>query len=236
MITSRLRISAVASLAALTLLTTACGTEEAGKAVAASSSSSAPVATATSAEPTSTSASSSSASSSTASSSTASSSTASPTTSSSSATLDPSAGDGTLDAPTAQWFDTFCSGILPLSTLQDSLGGITGDAAGIAKVATAIGDAGTALTTTAAALSALPPPTIPGGEELASKVVPTFTQLGTTFTTIGTQLATGDMEGLSGLSASMMADNPMSDLSGFKISPETTAAIGKIPSCSTIVR
>lgn len=140
-------------------------------------------------------------------------------------------GDTTeFDDRTTTWFDTMCTGMEPLTGLQDGSTPVNS----AADLSAAMADVGTSMQDTASQLSALPPPSFEGGDTLASTVQSGLQSFGQTFTDFSTRAAelndgdtAGQQQFLSDLQAEI-ADSPIAKLDA---TPEVQAQIKKIPAC-----
>lgn len=230
--------------AAATLLLAGCGSDTAGTAApatttsAAMSSDMAPSSDASSAP--SSDASSSDASSSDASSSDATSSEDSSSSSEDTAPTTTVGGESTLDETSTKWFDTYCSGVSPAleeAKKLSSIGGTSDPKALFKTLSSTMTTMGNAFTQTAQKLEGVPAPTFNGGDTLAATVLKVMKEYGPKFTELGTELAKADpsdpksMEKLSTLGSSM---SDLQDLAKFKVDSKTLAAIKEVPSCTPL--
>jgi len=115
-----------------------------------------------------------------------------------------------------------------------------------AKMMKTLGDIytkmGGAFTDGAAKLKNAPPPTFDGGADFAKKTVEAYTELGPKLKDAGQKLSAADpkdpkaMKVIQDLGTTMQSGlGPLQDLQKMKLSPATTAAIQKIPSCKKIM-
>jgi len=151
---------------------------------------------------------------------------------------------GSLDQVTTHWFDTFCTASAPLADVATAMkGGASSDPAKMMKT---LGDIytkmGGAFTDGAAKLKNAPPPTFDGGADFAKKTVEAYTELGPKLKDAGQKLSAADpkdpkaMKVIQDLGTTMQSGlGPLQDLQKMKLSPATTAAIQKIPSCKKIM-
>jgi len=151
---------------------------------------------------------------------------------------------GSLDQVTTHWFDTFCTASAPLADVATAMkGGASSDPAKMMKT---LGDIytkmGGAFTDGAAKLKNAPPPTFDGGADFAKKTVEAYTELGPKLKDAGQKLSAADpkdpkaMKVIQELGTTMQSGlGPLQDLQKMKLSPATTAAIQKIPSCKKIM-
>jgi hypothetical protein len=167
---------------------------------------------------------------------TSSSSAASSSAASSSAASSGTAGgtDTTLDAASVTWFETMCQGLAPLGDIQKEATSST--TAG--EAASALAQAGTAMTETADQLSQLPPPNVDGGSALATSVVTGLKDFGTTFSDFSVRAAAlkeGDTAALqqfgTDLQTALSATSPLGDA---QPSAEVQAEVRKLPACQAI--
>lgn len=151
---------------------------------------------------------------------------------------------GNLDQPTTHWFDTFCTASAPLADVATAMKGSgSSDPAKMMKTLGGIyAKMGAAFTEGAAKLKDAPPPTFAGGADFAKKTVEAYTVLGPKLTEAGKKLSTADpkdpnsMKVIEDLGTTMKSgQGPLQDLQKLKLSPATTAAIQKIPSCKKIM-
>ena len=151
---------------------------------------------------------------------------------------------GNLDQPTTHWFDTFCTASAPLADVATAMKGSgSSDPAKMMKTLGGIyAKMGADFTEGAAKLKDAPPPTFAGGADFAKKTVEAYTVLGPKLTEAGKKLSTADpkdpnsMKVIEDLGTTMKSgQGPLQDLQKLKLSPATTAAIQKIPSCKKIM-
>jgi hypothetical protein len=151
---------------------------------------------------------------------------------------------GNLDQPTTHWFDTFCTASAPLADVATAMKG--SGSSDPAKMVRTLGGIytkmGAALTDGAAKLKDAPPPTFAGGADFAKTTVEAYMVLGPKLTEAGKKLSTADprdpnsMKVIEDLGTTMKSgQGPLQDLQKLKLSPATTAAIQKIPSCKKIM-
>lgn len=218
------RASIVAGIVAATVLLAACSSssDTAGSTTAAATS-------AASSSPISSPTASSSAASSTAAASSLSASTSAP--SSSAITI---GGDTTeLDAQTATWFDTFCTGMGPLGELQSGASTITS----VQQLSEQMTSIGTALTDTGAKLAALPPPTFEGGDQVAQQLQANMQQGGPVFTDYGQkalQLDPNDQAAGNQFLADFQAATADLGIANFEPTPAVRQAVRAVPACQTL--
>ncbi len=153
---------------------------------------------------------------------------------SSRATSDSAGTDSTLDAASATWFETMCQGLAPLEDIQKDASAST--TAG--EAATALAQAGSAMTDTANQLSELPPPNVENGEALATSVVTGLKDFGTTFSDFSVRAAAlkeGDTAALqqfgTDLQSALSATSPLGDA---QPSAEVQAQVRKLPACQSV--
>jgi len=142
---------------------------------------------------------------------------------------------GELDADSVTWFETFCTGLKPLTDLS-SMGtqnGSSSDPGSLDQVAKTIATAGTALTDTSGKLAGLPAPGFEGGADFATKSIAGLEKLGTTFTSAADKIAKGDQSGVQDLSG-VMSGGELQDLAAIDATAATKAAIAKIPACKDL--
>lgn len=161
--------------------------------------------------------------------------------------------DGELDAPSAAWFGTVCDGVTPtIEAVFGSMGammgsGGTGDDAAAAKQAqAALADSYTkaadAMSAAAGELSALPPPTVQHGDEIAAEAAAAFAKTGPALQQIAGTLGSATVTSMSDLSnvmqqASDSLDDSIGDLSlsNFELSDALLAEVAKLPSCAPLM-
>lgn len=142
---------------------------------------------------------------------------------------------GELDEASVAWFDTFCTGLKPLTDLS-SMGADMGGTSGspdMTKAGEQVSAAGTALSDTAGKLADLPAPGFEGGADFATKSVAGLKELGSVFTEAGKKIAAGDQSGLSDMAGQMNSD-ALTELGKIDATDATKAAIAKIPSCQSM--
>ena len=142
--------------------------------------------------------------------------------------------DTTLDADSVTWFETMCQGLAPLSDIQKEATAST--TAG--EAAAALAQAGSAMTDTADQLSQLPPPSVDGGDALATSVVAGLKDFGTTFSDFSVRAAAlkeGDTAALqqfgTDLQTALSASSPLGDA---QPSAEVQAQVRKLPACQSV--
>ncbi|SDO90144.1 hypothetical protein SAMN04515671_2301 [Nakamurella panacisegetis] len=173
---------------------------------------------------------------------------------SSAATGSSAAGSGTsssgrgssgLDAQSTRWFDTLCTGFLPLADLSK-----LGDTVSAAKdlktaqqeVVTLFSRAGASFTDTAKSLAGLPAPTIQGGAQVAAKVQPVLVKLGSTLTAAAREVAAVDVTTnptelqtvLTDTATQISTMSSAVNLDSVTASPQAQTAIEAIPSCQKL--
>lgn len=162
---------------------------------------------------------------------------------------------GDLDAQTAAWFTTFCTGLSEPMTAM--IGAMMG--AAFAGLSTGDDDTGTtqatpeqlrtaivtsmnqfvsALEGTAGELSDMPPPTIKGGEALAKSVVDSGQLVGAAYQQMIDELSNADVSSMDAFSAAMQkimadAEDTVDELpvASFDFDPEIKKDIAKLPAC-----
>ena len=152
---------------------------------------------------------------------------------------------GGLDAQSTVWFTAFCGGMSPVVQLESSATSLASDMSNPSlaqkDLVNLYSSIGTAFTSTAAAVKNLPPPTFPGGPTFAAQTVTAFETSGPVFTAEAKKIAalsvTKDPSSLTtaltDLSDSMTkALAPLDKLGNLKLTPQTQAALLKIPSCA----
>ena len=127
-----------------------------------------------------------------------------------------------------------CQGLAPLEDIQKDASAST--TAG--EAATALAQAGSAMTDTANQLSELPPPNVENGEALATSVVTGLTDFGTTFSDFSVRAAAlkeGDTAALqqfgTDLQSALSATSPLGDA---QPSAEVQAQVRKLPACQSV--
>lgn len=153
-----------------------------------------------------------------------------------------SAAAAPIDAQTTAWFDTLCTGIAPIKSVE-SAGPETPNpdpAAGQQALISAIQTLSGAFTSTSATLATTPPPTFEGGAEFASTVT---TGLGATGADLAKSAETfaavdpSDASKLAAAKTTLQADlikavGPLQSISG--LDPAIQAATTEIPSCKSL--
>jgi len=139
---------------------------------------------------------------------------------------------GEVDATTATWFDTFCTGVAVLG----ELGG--GDGPGSPQeLGNQLTTVGTTFTDTAAKLAALPPPTFEGGEEVAQQLVTNMHAGGPVFIEYGQKAAQLDpTDQAAGEQFQVDFEAAVADLgiTDFEPTPAAKAAVREVPSCQVL--
>jgi len=143
-------------------------------------------------------------------------------------------GDTTeLDAQTATWFDTFCTGMGPLGELQSGASTITS----VQQLSEQMTSIGTALTDTGAKLAALPPPTFEGGDQVAQQLQANMQQGGPVFTDYGQkalQLDPNDQAAGNQFLADFQAATADLGIANFEPTPAVRQAVRAVPACQTL--
>jgi len=157
-------------------------------------------------------------------------------TSSVGATATSTVGAGTteLDAQSATWFDTLCTGLAPFKSLATNPPNIT-SAADVSSLMTNVGGA---MTQTGSALASTPPPTFQGGDTAASGIVAALQQYGPVFSDFGqkaAQIDPNDAAALQQLATDFEGQvSGASSLTQFDFDPAVKQAVNQIPSCNGI--
>ena len=143
-------------------------------------------------------------------------------------------GDTTeLDAQTATWFDTFCTGMGPLGELQSGASTITS----VQQLSEQMTSIGTALTDTGAKLAALPPPTFEGGDQVAQQLQANMQQGGPVFTDYGQkalQLDPNDQAAGNQFLTDFQAATADLGIANFEPTPAVRQAVRAVPACQTL--
>ena len=163
----------------------------------------------------------------------------------SSASGSSASGSAALDAQSTKWFDTLCTGFLPLTDLS-KLGDTVSSAKDVKtaqkQIVALFTKAGSSFTDTAKSLKSLPAPTIPGGAEVASKVEPVLTKLGSDLTAGAKKAAAVDATKnpsqlqtvLTDTASQISSMSSSVSLDDVTTSPEAEKAIAAIPSCKKL--
>ena len=143
-------------------------------------------------------------------------------------------GDTTeLDAQTATWFDTFCTGMGPLGELQSGASSISS----VQQLSEQMTSIGTALTDTGAKLAVLPPPTFEGGDQVAQQLQANMQQGGPVFTEYGQkalQLDPNDQAAGNQFLADFQTATAGLGIANFEPTPEVRQAVRAVPACQTL--
>ena len=135
-------------------------------------------------------------------------------------------GDTTeLDETSTTWISTVCTGLAPVSDLSNMQMDSPEEAA------SALGELGSALTGTADELTQLEPPTFEGGAELADRITAAFKDLGASMTEASEAAAGGDTAALQEAVGSIMSSENVQQLGSIGTTPEIQAAVAEIPAC-----
>ena len=165
--------------------------------------------------------------------------------SSSAADSSSASGSAALDAQSTKWFDTLCTGFLPLEDLS-KLGDTVSSAKDIKtaqkEIVALFTKAGSSFTNTAKSLKSLPAPTVQGGAEVASKVEPVLTELGSELTTGAKKVAAVDVTKYPAQLQTVLTDTATQissvsssvSLDNVTTSPGAEKAIAAIPSCKKL--
>ena len=151
---------------------------------------------------------------------------------------------GNVDAQTANWFSTFCSGVGPtISAFDNSESDLT-DQSDPTKMQqslyTAFGKFGQALTDTAAKLKNTPPPTFANGAQFASDFVQAMSSVGPKMVTAAQKIQAADtsdpdkFESVVEDALSGVGDD-MDSLDKYTLDDNTQAALASIPACAPFI-
>jgi len=138
-----------------------------------------------------------------------------------------------LDAQTATWFDTFCTGMGPLGELQSGASSISS----VQQLSEQMTSIGTALTDTGAKLAVLPPPTFEGGDQVAQQLQANMQQGGPVFTEYGQkalQLDPNDQAAGNQFLADFQTATAGLGIANFEPTPEVRQAVRAVPACQTL--
>lgn len=139
-------------------------------------------------------------------------------------------GDTTsLDAPSTTWFDTMCTGMAPLTSLQN----VTSQQ----ELSDAMTQAGAAFQATGGQLATLPPPTFEGGTELAQSATSGFQSFGQTFIDFGQKVLEidgNDTAAQQQFTDDLAAAAAASPVAQIRLTPALTEAVQAIPSCQSL--
>ena len=142
-----------------------------------------------------------------------------------------------LDAKSAAWFSVACGGLTPLTGVSSLMGSLGSDLSSAAKKLTGVLTlTGSSLTKASAQLKKMPAPTVAGGDALATKTIAAFETAGPEISAAAKKIEADPstlLGAVTGLQNSFTkAAEPVSELG--KLSPETVAAIEKLPACAKI--
>ncbi len=139
-------------------------------------------------------------------------------------------GDTTsLDAQSTTWFDTMCTGMAPLTSLQN----VTSQQ----ELSDAMTQAGQAFQATGSQLATLPPPTFDGGTELAQSATSGFQSFGQTFIDFGQKVLDiddNDTAAQQQFTSDLAAAAATSPVAQIRLTPALTQAVQAIPSCQSL--
>ena len=153
---------------------------------------------------------------------------------------------GVADEATVTWFSTLCSGVgQTMDTSMTELGTAMSDSdpkAGQAKIVEILNKVGDEYSTTSSDLSALPPPSIDQGSEIAGKFVAALGKGGAAFKAAAAKIEAETIttaEELNTVVTSAMdevstAMDSMGDMDNLDITPELESQLKAIPACQTM--
>lgn len=137
-----------------------------------------------------------------------------------------------VDAQTAAWFDTFCTGVAAFGTLGSGAAPTSPQ-----ELGDQLTTIGTTFTDTAAKLAALPPPTFEGGELVAQQLVTNMQTGGPVFTEFGQKAALldpNDQAAGKQFQADFQAAVASLGIANFEPTPAAKAAVRAVPSCQVL--
>lgn len=148
------------------------------------------------------------------------------------------AGDtkGSLDEQSTAWFTAFCDSAKPLVAeikSASSLGSASDPATAKKGIVELYSGLGKTMTDIASSVKDLPPPTFPGGDAFASKAIKVFGELGPKLTATGKEIQAEPVDKIPSSVQGLSKD--LGTISGaMELTPQTQAAIKKIPACAAL--
>ena len=152
---------------------------------------------------------------------------------------------GTLDGTTTDWFTSFCTNFGPATQSMKSMGtAMTGDPkAGQKTIADAFDKVGDAFSKTAADLSALPPPTIEHGTEIAAKIISAMGKAGPAYKSAAEKVRAASVTTSADLEKAVSRCRPGSrgrtlddfDMGNYDLDPALQDQIKEIPACKSFM-
>lgn len=143
-------------------------------------------------------------------------------------------GATSLDAQSTAWFETLCTGVAPLSDLQQTMGSVSSGQ----ELGNAMTTVGTAFTDTAGKLAGQAPPSFQGGPELAANTQSAMQSFGQTFQDFATragQLQDGDTAGQQQFLSDFQSAMSQSPIAKMELTPDVQQAIKQIPACQALM-
>jgi hypothetical protein len=151
---------------------------------------------------------------------------------------------GSLDGATTDWFTSFCTNLGPAMTSMTGMGtAMTGDPKeGQKTIADAFDKVGDAFSKTAADLSALPPPTIEHGDEIATKIIAAMGKAGPAYKAAAEKVRAATVTSSEDLQkvlseAGQAAESALGDfdMGNYDLDPALQAQIKEIPACKSFM-
>jgi hypothetical protein len=151
---------------------------------------------------------------------------------------------GTLDGATTDWFTSFCTNLGPAMTTMTGMGtAMTGDPKkGQTAIADAFDKVGDAFSKTAADLSALPPPTIEHGTEIAAKIIDAMGKAGPAYKSAAEKVRSATVATSQDLEkavsdAGQDAESSLGDfnIGNYDLDPALQTQIKQIPACKSFM-
>ncbi|GGL98157.1 hypothetical protein [Nakamurella endophytica] len=152
-----------------------------------------------------------------------------------------------LDARSTAWFEQACTGLAPLTRLDDEFSKISAGATStpkgkqqaLAAFATLLRTTGAGLVQAGQKLGSLPAPTFEGGSKLAATASQGLTRTGQAFTKYGQQFSTLDVnDAAAGRqilgNLQKTTEEAGKALQGLDLSPEVSRAVARIPACASL--
>lgn len=136
-----------------------------------------------------------------------------------------------VDAQTAAWFDTFCTGVAVFGELGKTT------PTNPQELGEQLTTVGTTFTDTATKLSVLPPPTFEGGDELAQQLVTNMQTGGPVFTEFGEKAALLDPNNQAAgqqFQAEFQAAVANLGIANFEPTPAAREAVKAVPACQVL--
>jgi hypothetical protein len=149
-----------------------------------------------------------------------------------------SGSDGALDATSAAWFSTLCTGQTAAAQItpkiQAAVAAATTDAEKAKAASPFLTEGGKDFTDLATALAALPAPGIPNGSEFATKQIAALKEKGNVMIAAGTGTSSGDPSKLLTFSQELTTGPATTAANALSLPAATKAAVKALPACAAL--